>query len=119
MLPTDSYLARWFRDHRKHFPDSGFPGEIYVGEVDYSMQQLQKLDFIVSGMERFADEGEFVVEADFWWSKLRHFLQGRGCARHSPNGFLNMTQEEVAPTGQKTVATLTNLKEKNVDMQSK
>ena len=88
LLPTDSYLARWFQDHRKHFPDSGFPGEIYVGEVDYSMQQLQKLDFIVSGMERFADDGEFVVEADFWWSKLRHFLQG-GDARPCHAGFLN------------------------------
>ena len=75
LLPTDSYLARWFRDHRKQFPDSGFPGEIYAGEIDYSMEQLGKLDFIVAGMERFAEEGEFVVEADFWWSKLRQFLQ--------------------------------------------
>ena len=74
MLPTDSYLARWFRDHRKQFPDSGFPGEIYAGELDYSMEQLGKLDFFVGGMERFAEEGEFVVEADFWWSRLKQFL---------------------------------------------
>ena len=77
LLPTDSYLARWFRDHRRQFPDSGFPGEIYAGDLDFSMETLGKLDFVVGGMERFAEEGEFVVEADFWWTKLKHFLQVR------------------------------------------
>ena len=46
-------------------------------QIDYTMEELDKLDFIVGGMERFADEGEFVVEADFWWTKLKHFLQVR------------------------------------------
>ena len=77
LLPTDSYLARWFRDHLRQFPDSGFPGEIYAGDLDFSMETLGKLDFVVGGMERFAEEGEFVVEADFWWTKLKHFLQVR------------------------------------------
>ena len=77
LLPTDSYLARWFRDHRRQFPDSGFPGEIYAGDLDFSNETLDKLDFVVGGMERFAEEGEFVVEADFWWTKLKHFLQVR------------------------------------------
>ena len=39
------------------------------------METLAKLDFVVGGMERFAAEGEVVVEADFWWTKLKHFLQ--------------------------------------------
>ena len=67
------------------FPDSGFPGEIFAGEIDYSMEQLRKLDFLVGGMERFAEEGEFVVEADFWWSNLKHFLQA-WCAKRNLTG---------------------------------
>merc|ERR1712038_2070483 len=74
MLSQDSYLKQFLDFYKEEFPRSGWPANVYTGELRYVVEDFEAVDKIVMGLERERDEREILTEANFWWTHFKNYL---------------------------------------------
>ena len=65
LLPLGSYLEQFISQHYTSYPDTGWPGYVYSGTIDYSVEDLEKLDSIAEGINRHQEEGRLIKESQW------------------------------------------------------
>ena len=63
-LLKGSYLEQFISQHYTSYPDTGWPGYVYSGAIEYSVGDLQKLDSIAEGIDSYQEEGRLIKESD-------------------------------------------------------
>ena len=90
MLPSDSYLRRWYEYQGEYYP-TGFDSDVYSGPINYSdLENIDKLGkfhswriFIkyninilkVLGFQDLQVEQKFITDVDSWWIAFKKFTQ--------------------------------------------
>ena len=55
LLPSDSYLREWMRDHETYYPQAERDTQVYSGHLDQS--DLSSIDQLVRGLEGLQEDG--------------------------------------------------------------
>ena len=74
LLPVGSYLEQFLSQHYDSYPNTGWPGYVYSGAIEYTLEDLNRLDTITEGFNGYQKEGRFVKEPHFWWSEFKTFM---------------------------------------------
>jgi Niemann-Pick C1 protein len=74
LLPKSSYLRQFIDTNEVQFPSTGWPATVYVGHIDYSVEDFEKLDTMVDRFDNLLVEEHFLTEVEFWWTDLKVFL---------------------------------------------
>ncbi len=62
LLPSDSYLRRFYDLKDLHYPTDGWTARLLMGELPSDdAEQIERLNFLVEGLEQMADEGVHLV----------------------------------------------------------
>ncbi len=59
-MPSDGYLHRFVVVHELEFPNLGYPGSIFVGAWNYTLEELEKIEKVAEGMEEFLKNKQHV-----------------------------------------------------------
>ena len=90
LVPEGSYFRAWLDQKDVNFPSDGWGVIIYTQEISYTMQDFEKIDMIVSGLDNLTREhnewvhyGKQLSKAvqvpfergtGFWWLDLKAFI---------------------------------------------
>ena len=50
--------------HYTSYPDTGWPGYVYSGAIAYNVEDLEKLDSIAEGIDRYQEEGRLIKDSE-------------------------------------------------------
>ena len=61
LLPAESYLRQWISINNEHFPKNGWASQVYSGELEYKLEEFEKLDQMIASLERATQEEWYLV----------------------------------------------------------
>ena len=73
MLPTNTYLRKWFDDMKTDFPGHGQNVKLFTGALDPS-KDLSRLDAVISALEEMKQRQLIIKDVDSWWIKFKSFI---------------------------------------------
>ena len=62
LLPTDSYLRRFYDLREVDFPIEGWAAKVLMGEMGHGREEIEGLDYLVTKMDELAKEEEVRVD---------------------------------------------------------
>ena len=61
LLPAESYLRQWININNEHFPKNGWASVVYSGELNYNLEEFEKLDHMIARLEKATEEEWYIV----------------------------------------------------------
>ena len=61
LLPAESYLRQWININNEHFPKNGWASVVYSGELNYDLEEFEKLDHMIARLEKATEEEWYIV----------------------------------------------------------
>jgi hypothetical protein len=58
LLPTDSYLRKFYDIQEFDFPTEGWRAKVLMGEMGHGREEVEGLDYLVTKMDALAKEKE-------------------------------------------------------------
>merc|ERR1719188_1263716 len=77
LLTYDSYLRELWRTVEEDFPESDIVATVYSGEIEYTLDNFEKIERMVGEFEEYASKTGLLDEVDFWWPDLKEFMATR------------------------------------------
>ena len=88
LLPSDSYLRKWYKIQKEYYPNNGHMAEAYSGPLEYSdLEKIDKLGrseisliichhaLLVNGLQELEQEQIYLSEVESWWTEMKKYIE--------------------------------------------